>query len=29
MVLFFIASLGFALRYIADRQFDHAPIIIE
>ncbi|HUC01802.1 MAG TPA: hypothetical protein VMA75_02770 [Candidatus Paceibacterota bacterium] len=28
-ILFFAASLSFALGYTANRQFDHAPIIIE
>jgi len=28
-VIFFTASLSFALGYTADRQFNHAPIIIE
>jgi hypothetical protein len=29
VILFFVASLGFALGYTASRQFNHAPIIIE
>jgi hypothetical protein len=28
-IIFFVASLSFALGYSAHRQFDHAPIIIE
>jgi hypothetical protein len=28
-ILFFVASLSFALGYTASRQFNHAPIIIE
>jgi hypothetical protein len=28
-ILFFVASLSFALGYTANRQFDHAAIIIE
>ena len=29
VILFFVASLSFALGYTASRQFNHAPIIIE
>jgi len=28
-IVFFIASLSFGLGYVANRQFNHAPIIIE
>jgi len=28
-ILFFVASLSFGLGYTANRQFNHAPIIIE
>jgi hypothetical protein len=28
-IIFFVASLSFGLGYTADRQFNHAPIIIE
>jgi hypothetical protein len=28
-ILFFVASLSFALGYTANRQFNHAAIIIE
>jgi len=28
-ILFFVASLAFGLGYTANRQFAHAPIIIE
>jgi hypothetical protein len=28
-IIFFVASLSFGLGFTANRQFDHAPIIIE
>jgi len=28
-IIFLTASMGFGLGYLADRQFNHAPIIIE
>jgi hypothetical protein len=28
-IVFFVASVSFGLGYAADRQFNHAPIIIE
>jgi hypothetical protein len=28
-IIFIVASLSFALGYLANREFNHAPIIIE
>jgi len=28
-IIFFVASLSFGLGYLANREFNHAPIIIE
>lgn len=29
MIIFLVASLSFGLGYLANREFNHAPIIIE
>lgn len=29
VIIFFVASLSFGLGYLANREFNHAPIIIE
>jgi hypothetical protein len=28
-IIFLVSSLSFALGYLANREFDHAPIVIE
>ncbi len=29
MIIFFVASLSFGLGYLANRELNHAPIVIE
>ena len=29
MIIFLVASLSFGLGYLANREFNHAPIVIE
>jgi hypothetical protein len=29
LIIFFVAALSFGLGYLANREFNHAPIIIE
>lgn len=29
LIIFFVAALSFGLGYLANREFNHAPIVIE